>query len=214
MRSGDRRTITVDGKKLDAEFLGQGHYAKAYRVGDDVYLFVTECYMKEAIEGIEGPHIPKVERHDVVSSRSGEDTYVYKMPFFEPLTPKHAAAWAQFRELQRATEEAKEALAEEYGQKGRSFRLIYDGYAVNDRLIDIAQVPASLKTALRDMASNASNYGAGVTFEFAKRNLGVDKSGNLILRDVLFDSEKLEIERARLMKHSRERQLYRLARGR
>jgi hypothetical protein len=57
--------------------------------------------------------------------------------------------------------------------------------------VENANVPDSLKEAVRSLSDYVSNYGSGWLFEFPKRNLMEDADGNLVLLDVLYDAEAL-----------------------
>lgn len=207
MRKGDVRKIVVDGKAMEATFLGRGRYAKAFQHGETVYLFVKGCYMKNALtEFAESmPHLPAIVQHDSEEDRDGA-VYVFSMPFYRTLTAGDIRAWADYKELKRANEQAyKEVCGGMPGFKDRR-SLQTHGYEVNRRMIDLAQVSDELKAALSELADAICNYGSGCTFEFAPRNLGVDAEGRLILRDIAFDSEEVERERMEKAKRARQRQ--------
>lgn len=210
MRRGDFRDIRVDGTTLRAEYLGKGRYATAWQVAGPtgrVYLFVKEgtCYMKEALlpmwvgEGSQrSPHLPEVKKHEDACVR-GQWYDVYSMPYYRTLTAKDGEAWKQYRELLRANEQArKEILRSSWPCK----LLSREGHTVNWRTIELADVPEPLKEGLEDLTNAIASFGCGCTLEFAPRNLGVDAEGRLILRDVAFDAEKIEQERAAVMKRA------------
>jgi hypothetical protein len=201
MKRGDRRTIRVDDKDLEAEFLGKGHYCTAYRAGDTVYCFVVEDeYMKEVIsQWIENvPHIPAIRKHDDQQIR-GKWFQLYSMPFYRNITAKDREAWAALKVLK---ESAERLFRQEYCQ---AKPLAVHGAYFNQAIIEDTRgkVPESVTKALEELASAAQNYGCGVSFEFGQRNIGVDDQGRIIFRDILFDAEKLTRERMAKLKRSR-----------
>ena len=202
MRRGDIRTITVNDQKLDACFLGSGHYCRAYLVGDTVYCYVKqEDYMKEMVARCSRmPHIPDVKEHGEVSIH-GKFYNLYSMPFYEPLTAQHVQAWQDYRALQREHKAAQDEVKakQDFWRHPGAFWDIYNN-EVNVVFVDrVKSYPAlaTLAVALEEMADNMANYGSGCGFEFAPRNLGVDTYGNLVLRDVCFDAEKIARDKRR-----------------
>jgi hypothetical protein len=185
MKRGDTRTITVDETKIeDAEYLGRGMFCTAYRVLDTVYCFVKDCYMKEAISGIDQPHVPNITRHE-----STDEFDVYSMPYYGPLRAAHKTAWAQYKMLDRAWDEARYRAYEELKDTSQQFRAEDHNYMVNDCMVETLRswgADDDLVSAIEQMNYAASNYGSDITYEFGVRNLGVDQDGRLVLRDVLY----------------------------
>lgn len=192
MRSSDIVRIHLGGKEVLAEYLGKGRHAKAYRIGNGVLLYVRDCLMKEAIAGINHVHVPTIEYVDTHC-----EVTVWKMPFYQPLASKYTEAWAQAKELMRVTADANALIQ----QRNRKIHHTDLGYQMARYVCDTANIPELLRDALEEMIEKAKNYGEGVTFEFSRRNLGVDEQGRLILRDVLYDRrlvwEKMKKIRAR-----------------
>lgn len=193
------RTIQVDGKPIEGEYLGRGHYATAYQCGQTVYLLVKEDeHMKEVIsQWIEDvPHVPAITKHEDVQVR-GKWFQVYSMPFYRTIRASDREAWAILKTLSEAAE--------------RIFRAKYlgklevDGAYFNRDVIEETrgQVPESVTEALESLADAACNYGCGVSFEFGKRNIGVDDAGRIVFRDILFDAEKMGREMRQKLRASR-----------
>lgn len=182
-------------EKFEAEFLGRGHYCTAYRRGDVVYCFVTEGeYMKDVIyEQFDHekptPHIPAIDRHAEQFTR-GKYLKVYSMPFYPNATAKDKDAWPVLVTLRKA---AERIFSEKYGWKAP---LAVNGAYFNRDIIEATrgEVPESVSEALQELADAAGNYGCGVSFEFGRRNIGVDTQGRIVFRDILFDAEKIERE--------------------
>lgn len=213
MKTGTWTRITVDFKEFEAQFIGKGRYARAFLEPKSrlVYLFVQGCYLKEGVSmwADKLPHVPAITRHESQDDCHGETVHVFSMPFYAPLRACHKTAWAQFRELQRANEEARSEICQSRDYQGKFKRLSVYGYDVNRLTIERANVPASLKAALETMADAILNYGCGCTFEVNARNLGVDDQGRLVLRDICFDAEKLEEEDHGKMRRALARANYR-----
>ncbi len=189
MRSGDVRAIEVDGERFAAEYLGRGAFATAYKRRDGrVFLFVRDGtdYSKECLAGCDSnPHLPEVKRHDETYIR-GRYFQVYSMPYYRKLTAADGEAWAHYRALAAAREVAVPRYTYERPLSSWGLYLIQD-------VLDATrgEVPESLTRALQDLMDNAANYGCGMTCEFVRRNLGVGEQGQLVLRDVLFDAERV-----------------------
>jgi hypothetical protein len=202
MRQGQHKTITVDGDRLDAVYLGRGKYSVAYQVGNDVIIYVRkEDYGKEILTHCaENPHIPICEKIDTQPGPSSGDwdIQVFRMPFYEALRPK-TEAWAIMKELARAREAAYSEIIKE------PHMVRYEGVTVNYQVSETANVPDSVREALQILTNTAANWGSGYMFDaFRKPNLGQDSEGRIILRDVLYDAEGVYNEhQARLRRHGR-----------
>lgn len=201
MRSGDSRTLTIDGNSVNATYLGKGRHATAYRFGDTVYLYVAEDeYMKDVIaDGLwdtDSPHIPKIAKHGDVMIR-GQWRKVYSMPFSRTIKASDGEAWKGLRTLA--------SVAEKIFRERFAGKLHIEGAYYNRDIIEASTglVAASVTDALDKLADAAANYGSGVSFEFGKRNIGVDADGRIVFRDILFDAEKMRRELAATMKRRR-----------
>lgn len=195
MKRGDARTIAVDGKEIEATYLGKGRHATAYRAGDTVYLFVFDEgeHMKEALALFgpdDSPHVPKITTHEEQHAR-GKYLKVYSMPFYRNITAKDADAWKILKTLADA---AERIIREKYMFNEKPLHQ-WGQYFMND-VIDATrgQIPDSVTEALQSIADAGANYGMGIAFEFGKRNIGVDDAGNIVFRDIIFDSEKIHKE--------------------
>lgn len=177
MKNGDTRMIEILGERIESVYLGCGHYAKAYRVNDDVYCFVNGDYMKEAIQDMDSTHVPKIEW-----VQSNGEIEVYKMPFYEPIKTSHKAAWADLRLLRKLWDEIPPVKGIAWNSD-RNWELVKRLRALSKE---------SLADAIEAIQNEIGNYGSECTFEFSRRNIGVDESGNIVLRDVCFDPRRLK----------------------
>ena len=239
MRRGDRRDIKLTLRETitetdtrpaepgefltipGAEYLGAGHWCRAWRVPADfepgqknadypkadwagrVLLITKENdYSKEILSRgginpqLDGlPHIPVV---DTVTEdhrgRAGEYHRVYLMDYYPTLTADNREAWRQFRALDKAHDTAhREKCFATVGKEP-----IYTfAHQISNETLDLARpdIPESLAEALQALIDAAASYGSSWGVEFRKANLGMDTEGRLILRDCLFDAELLWKER-------------------
>lgn len=204
-RRGDAATITVDGKQLQATYLGKGKFTTAYRVGDTVYTF-TDVESGDFGKEILSLHLygeqaglPPTQRHSDVAIR-GREYYVYSMPFIAPLTAASKQAWRDYKILAKVQVEARWALP--YSKPITEYAMDVN----NDILARFIAAGGSQHTAeaLKELVDRATNYGSDVLTEFAPRNLGVDINGNLVLRDCMFSLRSIK----RLEKQKQQRRNY------
>ena len=192
MRIQYKKTVVLtleSGKKLNCDYLGQGQFATAWKHKRTVYLVMKDGSLDGLDYGKDVTadtwracgrnarrYLPNVERLEHLDNGNR----VYRMPFYEKLTAKHKTAWAEMKALQSAREQA-----------ARDTRDIFrDSVGFNQRILENvkkANVSKSLVAAIRELVDSCCNYGSGYSLEFNKANLGVDKQGHLVLRDVVFD---------------------------
>lgn len=161
--------IYLEREVIKAKCIGRGSFTKAYRAGDMVYL-ITKDWTKEAMALFcKGPHLPKIERLDCDYRGTGRQ--LYRLPYYEALKPTHKKAMEQWRQLLKTL------------GMGMYTGSIYD--VVMPKLLKMEN-KTPLLTDLENLLSACSNYHANFSIEFPRRNLKVDKDGNLILLDVVF----------------------------
>lgn len=212
MRRGDRKRITVDGKRLDATYLGRGKYCVAYRHGKRVYLFVDQDdNMKDAITsfgGCHGYHIPRLKYHED-AKRGNKWVKIFSSPYYRNVTAKDKKAWAIIKTLRKVEAEIREKFHrkvrlrnDEFRREGRRAKMAFFCYAhdYRQRVVNVLElreaVPQSVIDSLRKMSSAGGNWGDAM-WDFSRTNFGVTQSGRLILRDVLVCAKKLYEERTR-----------------
>ena len=173
------RELTIDGQKVIGEYIGEGLFSKAYKVGDKVFLLCQGDYSKECLALFADQslrHVPTIERHEDIG-----DNQVFSMPYYNKLTKKeYPQAFAQWRKLQNGLgisaqgPKAIEALIERLRIQGEQ----------------------SLADAVSNMYEAFQNYAYhSIVFEFQKVNVSVNDKGELILRDCLADSESINKKR-------------------
>lgn len=166
-------------EKTPVIFLSRGAFTKAYRSNDKVYAYTIigkhTDYSKEAIATFcEGKHIPAIE----VLGESNEYR-VYQMPFYQKLEKKHAQAWSDFRKLLKIWEKLV------YG--ATRYLHGYELCEAFEKAVRDSDLSDDLKGAVTDIMYAVSNYGDSYRVEICQRNLKVDKDGNLILLDIVFN---------------------------
>lgn len=192
-RKGDVRDIIVSHKvKRNAVFLGSGRFTNAFLHGRDVYLFTHYGdFSKEILwhcnEGKRNPHVPVIERIDVLDGPRGTewDVYVYRSVLYEmPLKATSGKAWSEHRELARVRDEAQ------WRESGKRFIDTDRCHNINYYVCENAKVSESTREALAEIADRARDYGDNYLFDdFRPRNLGLDKRGRLVFVDPVFDAE-------------------------
>ncbi len=194
MRKGDIKIKKIDGQDLKVSFSGKGVFTECWLEGETVWSFSTDV-VKECLarwSDQTNPHVPNQDFVDwACENRKGENVYLYKGKLYYPLTAKSKIPWQQFKTLAKANEQARSTIMAKHGYQGFSWSRF--GHSVAQETINLVsdKLPSELVEGLQTILDAACNAGSSVTFEFAKRNLAVDESGNLILLDIVFDTEKV-----------------------
>ena len=197
--------LTLDsGETVLLEKLGKGMFHTCYLdpKTQQVYSITIERdmasdYSKEILSNCDAnPHIPPVE---ALGYLDNSDRRVYCMPHYQPIRAAHKTAWNLLKSLEQARADAWNAI---YSREVATHKMRGTdiGYLVNQLtcgVMDRPGVPQSLKDALDILRGESANYGSSYIFEFSRRNVMVDSTGNLILLDVLFDMEALEAIRSK-----------------
>lgn len=183
MKKGQIKNIVINSEKIAAEFLGAGSFSTAYKYNEDVYIYTkvgnnNTDYSKMAIAewaDLDNQHMPQIEKID----SNDDNYYLYRMPFYYPLTAKSCKAWNEYKKLKSAW----------YNSSDNRF-----GYIRNQNIINECynqNVDSSIIDALESINNACTNYDDCYFFEFSPRNLAIDESGNLILLDVIFNKKAL-----------------------
>lgn len=190
-----RLVFDNNGPKIEVERIGKGRYTEAFKHGNFVYLRVREPeYSKEILANItkrdtgrrdHNPHIPNCE---FLESESGPYKW-YQMPLYYPLTAKCKKAWAQFKFLKKAKEDAYDAMTSSL--HGSQHAMANDINQEMDNLVKNSDMTPSLKSAIELLVNEAANYGEYL-IEITKKNCAVDSAQNLILLDPLFDWDEVK----------------------
>ncbi len=165
--------------KLDKEnFLGKGLFTQAYRVGERVVL-TTEDMAKECIATfcqIGNKHIPALRRLDNIG-----DKQAYTMPYYRPLLAQNKVAWSQMKSIDK--------IMQSVPFEGRKKYICFENFL---DAFKKSTLPEELKEALHTIVESMMNYSEHIFLEISPRNAKVDGNGNLILLDIIGDSEQLK----------------------
>ena len=164
-------------------FLGKGMFSKAYKIGERVIL-VSEDNAKECLAlfcQIENKHIPKCSRLDDIGEKSG-----YEMPYYKPLRSRESIqAWKDYKTISKCIDNI--------GFQERGKYVCFEGYR---KAFEACQgLSEELKEALNCLVSEMQNYCDEIFVEISPRNAKVDEKGNLILLDIIGETESLRKKR-------------------
>jgi len=181
------KQITLpDGKRIQAQFLGAGAFAKCYLAQDGfVYSIVKNGqkesdYSKQAVgewADSDNLHIPEIE----FLGEDDNNCLIYKAVYYQnKLTAAHSSAWAEYKTLKRIWMD----------------NINFDrlGFVQNNKIIDLARaagVKESICDALQSISDSCRNYGDFYFLEFRTCNLKVNDAGELILLDAIFNKKAL-----------------------
>ena len=162
--------------------IGHGTFADVFREnrGDRrVFIFLPHGVPDKDIAEMarrslpDNPHLP-----DVKHFGETEDKVVYTMPYYStPFRKANAGdAWNDYRILYDCLDDMNDSYR--YDRK------------VNAETVKCAKsegVDPGVVKALAALDKASRKFSSKYAFEFSPRNLGVDKDGNMVLLDVLFD---------------------------
>ncbi len=185
MRRGDKVIVEVDGKKYEGIFLGKGKFSKVFRVGDRVVYYTRGDCAKEVVARFAGRyiHIPELIEHDKIRMR-GLWISVYSSPIYRDVKATDRSAWSLMNTLIKEYRNFQFTHSFMGGSGFSSGVEIMEAFV--DRLKRRGKVPHSIINALNFIIDVAVNCGEWVTFDFHRKNFGVNEYGTLIFRDVFW----------------------------
>jgi hypothetical protein len=187
MYNGQKTTVKINGEQVHVKYLGAGRFKKAYLKNDNkVLLFAKHSEELHEFKFIKNPHVPVMNFIEY----QGTEVEVFETDFSETLKAKHKQAWADYKLLTKYYEQAFQDMNR---TSGIIRRIAFKGYEVNDRFIRLIEdkIDSVLFKGLKELNTLMSNLDSTWWFEFCPKNLGVDESGRLILRDSIYDMTKL-----------------------
>lgn len=203
-KKGSGYYVDLDGflpEKTHLEYLGKGKFVTAWRKpGTDLVYLVGYDVTKECIalwgQDKENGHIPVLKCAGYCNNNT--EAQVYETRYYAPLKAANKTAWAEYKALKELLKKADTTILNKNGGFSysiRSFSYSIYGYDVCQELVNLAAIDSRVSpltvSALQTMLDAATNAGASIMMEFAPRNLGVNKNGQLVLLDVFFDSNKV-----------------------
>ena len=214
MIKGDLVTLDFFGVQTKLIFLGAGQSVFAFQNDPEiVYLIVPEHRFKngEVLDDLSkdvlvdayiaskgNPYLPEISYlgADLVNGHPELDnrySKIYKMKYYRDLTPADKALWLEMKQLHKVRADGKNAVYEAYEKKTKnnpSLTFLGNEAAKISVLLNNKHLSITLKAALMHLyEALASKNRDGLTFEFNLRNVGVDETGHLILRDPVYDSD-------------------------
>ena len=157
--------------------IGRGHFTTAYRKDRNTVILKSRDNVKECMSlgWFPETHLfPNITR---VASQDQDGFSMYEMKYIDrvkapkkQLTTKHYNLYLVFLTLDITYIRGANPLIELLGE---------------------LRIKRSVKDHLIDAVSALTNYGSDIRFEISPRNIGVSKTGKLILMDVFFFKSEL-----------------------
>jgi hypothetical protein len=165
-------------------FLGKGLWSKVYRVSEDEVIILSSDPAKEclAIFCQDVKYLPKLTCLENVN-----DVACYLSPFYYPLKASNKKAWGQYK----AVKQCLEAVSFQEREKYKCF----EGFKNALYCLDI---DPEIIEAINTLLDNMANYTDHVFLELSPRNVKVDGNGELILLDIIGDTNELNKKRGRI----------------
>jgi hypothetical protein len=217
MFKGDMVTIKVGDSAVPMTFVGGGATVLAFsEIGKEnlVYVFVPDIEFLNGDKTVDlakdvlasafesdpaNPYLPRVEALSftyVAGPELDKFCNIYKMPFYRDIRQSDKKAWVEMKILHKLRADGMRQVYKEYeDETGNSPSMTFLGNAAAKRTCELAKVKLSKKNpalfgALERLSWATCGMGRpGLTFEFNKRNVGVDRAGNLVLRDPIYDAD-------------------------
>jgi len=214
MEVGDKAVIEVGNNKIPFVFVGGGGTTLAFSeegFPSIVYLFVADLsfwdgtiaedmskdVLAEAYLATPGNrYLPQVEflkKTYVAGPELNKDCKIYKMPFYNDIEKTDTEAWIEMKILHKLRSDGKVQIKNEYREAtGKVPSLSFLGNKAAERSVQLAKLKDNkeMARALEALYNAISTKNRpGITFEFNKRNIGIDNDGRIILRDPVYDSE-------------------------
>ena len=188
MKCRDLCEIQINQMKLQVEYLGKGRYSTVYRDSsspDQVFIRTHENdYTKEVLSMCHSVHLPKMNQMAEETARNGVIFTWWKSVYVKNIVAADTVAWKQAKILQEVARDIKIGNINAYPHLTREDRLVQQLRDISDQVQITNGLPDELKEAVESLTTWMLSYSAYSSFEFNKPNLGVDKDGRLILRDV------------------------------
>lgn len=205
--------VEIGNQKIPFVFVGGGGTTLAFSeegFPSVVYLFVADLQfndgstdedmskdiLAEAYFSAPGnkylPQIEFLKRTYVAGPELNKDCKIYKMPFYDDISESNSEAWVEMKTLHKLRSDGKVQVKNEYREaEGKTPSLSFLGNKAAERTVELAKTKENkeMAQALEAMYKALATKGRpGITFEFNKRNIGIDKDGRIVLRDPVYDS--------------------------
>jgi hypothetical protein len=186
-----KSVVVVDGVSYSAKYIGKGQYSRVFRVGDRVVYYTRGDCTKEVMALFQYDrmaHLPEIVRHENINTGSGTQWYVFSSPFYRDVKRSDTSAYRLMNDIITMY---KEFWKRERDYQYQAYGRVYAGLKVMQNFVDEARqgssvIPRSIVKALQEMVDVVSNCGASPSFDFHKKNFGVNEYGTLIFRDPMY----------------------------
>lgn len=219
MYKGDKASLRVGSSRdeIPMTFVGGGATVLAFsEVGKEnlVYLFVPNILFLDASDAEDtakdvlveaythapnNPYLPRIEYLTycfVGGPELGKYCKIYKMPYYRDIKQSDKKAWLDMKVLHKLRADGMRIAYDKYRKEvGKSPSMTFLGNEAAGFTVELAKEKYSKKNpalveSLESLYRGIVSMGRmGLTFEFNRRNVGVDRAGNLVLRDPVYDSE-------------------------
>jgi len=216
METGDKVFLVANSEALSCYFVGGGATVLCFipeGAIDTVYLFLADLSFNDGYRMIdtakdvmvsaynlskENKYLPKIEflnRAFVEGEELNKDCNVYKMKFYKDLSPSDKKAWIDMKILHKLRADGMREVLDDYRKKtGKPASLTFLGSEAAKRTVSLARTKLKknkeMVQALESLyAGICSQSDPSLTFEFNKRNVGVDEDGHLIMRDPVYSAD-------------------------
>lgn len=214
MIKGQKVELDFRGTKLWFRFVGAGATTYCFReIGDEklVYLFIPDIKFKDGSSFEDttkdsmvkaynynraNPYLPNltyVARDFVGGPELNTYCKIYTVPFYRDITKKDKAQWLEMKKLHKVRDDTYHAVYDDYKKKTKekpSMTFLGNECARAACILAKEKLNIVLYSALKTLYDNIDKEHVGITFEFNKKNVGInDETGHLILRDPIYDSE-------------------------
>lgn len=190
-----KSVVVVDGQSYPAKYIGKGQYSRVFRVGDRVVYYTRGDCTKEVMAMFQYDrmaHLPELVRHSSISTGSGTQWHVFSSPFYRDVKKSDTSA---YRLMHHIISVYKEFWNKERNYQYQAYGRVYAGLKVMQNFVEYAKemdavIPRSIVKALQEMVNVVGNCGEAPSFDFHKKNFGVNEYGTLIFRDPMYVLEK------------------------
>jgi hypothetical protein len=224
MIHGQRVKLEFLGKEDHYTFIGAGATTYAYRKNaellSDVILVVPDLKFKDGTSMEDttkdtlckayatnpiNPYLPKIRfiGHTFVAGPElNTACKIYLMPFYRDIKKSDKQQWLDAKRLQKVRDDSYHAVYKGYQKrtgKRPSMTFLGNDSAYAACLVAKEKLNVLMYSAMKTLYDFIDKNHIGVTFEFNKRNLGIDgATGHLVFRDPIYDSSiTVKIKQAR-----------------
>jgi hypothetical protein len=214
MITGQQVKLEFLGKEGRYKFIGAGATTYAYRGNNElseVLLVVPDLKFKDGTSMEDttkdtlckayaankiNPYLPQIRfvAHTFVAGPElNTACKIYVMPFYRGIKKNDKQQWLDAKRLQKVRDDSYHAIYKSYSKrtgKRPSMTFLGNESAYAACCVAKEKLNVFMYSAMKTLFDCIDKNHIGVTFEFNKRNLGIDGiTGHLVFRDPVYDSE-------------------------